>query len=163
MATTFHIIAAHVPLQGIHVLVVDDDESAREVLRTVLEAEGASVVTAASAVEALHELDDAVPDVLLTDIGMPVTDGFTLIESIRSRSAQRGGAVPAVALTGYMAAEDRARARRAGFHAYLIKPVDPGELVDVVRSLASTHEIDRPDHRTSVPASATPLDSASAH
>jgi CheY-like chemotaxis protein len=133
-----HLVAVKVPLKDLRVLVVDDNEEAREVLKAVLEAEGASVSTSSSAAVALDQVDQHVPDVMLVDIGMPVVNGFQLVELLRSRPADRGGEVPVAALTGYMSGEDRERAVAAGFQAYLVKPVDPSELIDTVRSLAKS-------------------------
>lgn len=130
--------AARLPLYACRVLVVDDEPAARDVLRTVLEAEGAEVETAESAAAALSLLEHSQPDAMLVDIAMPVVDGFTLVEQLRLRPADRGGQVPVAALTGYVSAEDRERANRAGFQAYLLKPVDPVELIQTVKSLADT-------------------------
>lgn len=136
--------AARLPLYACRVLVVDDEPAARDVLRAVLEAEGAEVETAESAAAALSMLEQSPPDVMLVDISMPVVDGFTLVEQLRIRPASRGGQVPVAALTGYVSAEDQERARRAGFQTYLLKPVDPLELIHAVKSLA--------DAKTCVPA-----------
>jgi CheY-like chemotaxis protein len=131
-----HIVASRLPLTGISVLVVDDNDDAREILRAVLEAEGALIATAASAAEAFDYLDHAIPNMMLVDISMPVVNGFELLELLRLRPFERGGRVPAAALTGYISGEDRARANAAGFAAYLVKPVDPHELIAVVKSLS---------------------------
>jgi CheY-like chemotaxis protein len=143
--------AARLPLEGYHVLVVDDDDAAREVLQTVLEAEGADVVTANSAAVALKEIERTRPDIMFADIGMPVVDGFTMVEQLRQRPADRGGETPVAALTGYISHEDRARAKRAGFQAYLLKPVDPTELIDTVRALAGGKECTPAPDQTEVP------------
>ena len=135
-----HLVAAKVPLKDLRVLVVDDSEDACEALKAVLEAEGASVSTSGSAAAALDHVDQHLPHVMLVDIGMPVVNGFELVELLRSRRADRGGEVPVAALTGYMSSEDRERAVAAGFQAYLVKPVDPSELIDTVRSLARLPE-----------------------
>ena len=123
------------PLDGLHVLVVDDNEDTRDVLQAVLEIDGATVSTAPSSDAALIALDAEPPDVMLIDIGMPIMNGFDLVRLIRRRPADSGGRVPAVALTGYISAEDRASAVEAGFQAYLTKPVDERALVDAVRLL----------------------------
>jgi CheY-like chemotaxis protein len=130
-----HIVAARLPLTGISVLVVDDNDDAREVLRAVLEADGALVATSASSAEAFEYLDHALPSMMLIDISMPRVNGFELLELLRHRPKERGGCVPAAALTGYISSEDRARAKAAGFAAYLIKPVNAPELIKVVREL----------------------------
>jgi CheY-like chemotaxis protein len=136
-------IASRPALAGVRVLVVDDNEDARAALQAVLEAEGAFVATASSSDAALTRLNQTLPDVMLVDISMPIVNGFELVEQLRRRPAARGGRVPAAALTGYISAEDRARALGAGFQAYLTKPVDPTDLIDIVRSLARERQADR--------------------
>jgi len=131
-----HIVAAQLPLQGLRILAVDDDEPAREALKALLESEGAIVTTTGSPVDALRLAAEWHPDVMLVDLGMPIVDGFSLVESLRLLPADRGGSVPVAAVTGYTSAEDVAHARRAGFQAYLNKPVDPGELIEVIKILA---------------------------
>ena len=128
------VVAARLPLEGLRLLVVDDEEPAREVLRAVLEAEGASVFAASSADEAWRRIDEWRPDAMLVDIGMPVVNGFTFVEQLRTRS-DVGETIPVAALTGYVSEEDRARALRVGFQAYLVKPVDPAELIHTIKSL----------------------------
>ena len=133
--------SVNLTLKGIRVLIVDDEDAAREVLRWVLEAEGAVVSSANSGGAALAELDRQIPDVMLVDISMPILNGFTLVEQLRRRPAERGRDVPIAALTGYISSEDREKADRLGFQAYLVKPVEPGELVKTVRLLAGAqHE-----------------------
>ncbi|PTX93298.1 hypothetical protein DB345_16930 [Spartobacteria bacterium LR76] len=123
-------------LLGTRVLVVDDDGDARELLRSILAQCGASVRTAGSASEALSQMDSRVPDVLVSDIGMPGQDGYGLIREVRMRPREKGGHVPALALTAFARSDDRRRAISAGFHMHLAKPVEPAELVTVVASLA---------------------------
>ena len=118
-------------------LVVDDDRPAREVLQAVLEAAGAVVSTAGSGAAAWAEIDRSRPDVMIVDLSMPVVDGFTFVEQLRLRPAATGGLVPVAALTGYLSAEDRAHATRAGFQAYLVKPVEPTDLIETVTRLAN--------------------------
>jgi PAS domain S-box-containing protein len=123
-------------LRGIRILVVDDEDDARQVIAFVLRKYGADVETAASASEALAALKDRSPDVLLSDIGMPGEDGYSLIGKLREMPADRGGRVPAAALTAFARVEDRERSLRAGFQAHLAKPVDPAELATLVGRLA---------------------------
>jgi signal transduction histidine kinase len=123
-------------LRGVRVLAVDDDFEVRDLLSAVLGGAGAQVRLATSAEEALRELEASPPDVLLSDLAMPGTDGYELIRRVRSLPAASGGRVPAVALTAYARAEDRRRTLLAGFHMHLAKPVDPDELIVVVASLA---------------------------
>jgi PAS domain S-box-containing protein len=120
-------------LSGVRVLAVDDDPEAREVVRRVLQSFGAEVDTAASADQALAMIESSVPDVLVCDISMPHKDGYALIEAVRGLA--RGGEVPAVALTAFARAEDRARALRAGFQEHLSKPVDAAALAGAVAAL----------------------------
>ncbi|MFP2900977.1 PAS domain S-box protein [Corallococcus sp. 4LFB] len=123
-------------LGGVKVLVVDDEEDARELLRTLLEDSGAHVATAGSAAEGLQVLQVEHPDVLVSDIGMPGTDGYGFIEQVRALPDERGGRTPAVAITAYARSEDRTRVLRAGFQSHVPKPVEPGELLAVLASLA---------------------------
>jgi PAS domain S-box-containing protein len=122
-------------LQGVKVLVVDDEPDTLELLRIVLELSGALVVTANSAAKALERLEETDPDVLLSDIGMPDKDGFDLIREVRSLPPERGGRVPAVALTAYTRAEDRTTTLAAGFDMHIPKPVQPADVVAAVANL----------------------------
>jgi PAS domain S-box-containing protein len=123
-------------LLGVRVLVVDDDPDALRMVREILEAAGAQVVSAATAAEALGCLSTALPDVLVADLGLPRMDGFALIAEIRQGPNPGWRDLPAAALTAYARSEDRARALRSGFHVHLSKPIDPGELMATVASLA---------------------------
>jgi PAS domain S-box-containing protein len=125
-------------LAKLRILVVDDDEDAREIVRAILEECGSIVRTAASVAAAIDAFATETPDVLLTDIGMPVEDGYELIRRVRELPASKGGKIPAVALTAYARAEDRRRALNEGFMMHLPKPVDPAELVAVVANLVSS-------------------------
>jgi CheY-like chemotaxis protein len=120
------------------VLIVEDEEDARTLLETGLRQYGASVITAASAAEALDVLDRAAPHVLLSDIGMPHEDGYSLIRRIRARPSAEGGAIPAVAITAYASAHDRDMATSAGYQAHVAKPFDPYEVALLVARLTST-------------------------
>jgi signal transduction histidine kinase len=123
-------------LDGLHLLVVDDDEDSRQLLSLVLEEKGASVTTAQSAEEALGKIEEDRPDVLLSDIGMPGVDGYALIGRIRSELSDRCSRTPAIALTAYARPEDGERAISAGFQAHLAKPIDALELTALIASLA---------------------------
>ena len=129
-------------LSDVHVLVVDDEEDARLLLQTVLEQLGARVTLASSAAEALAAMAKEVPDVLVSDIGMPTQDGYDLIREVRKLPPEAGGNVPATALTAYARAEDRRQTIDAGFTMHVSKPVDPAELVAVLSSL--TRKTPRP-------------------
>jgi PAS domain S-box-containing protein len=122
-------------LDGLRVLIVDDDRDTLEMLQFILQGQGATVMTASSTAEAMRSLDTCPPDVLVSDIAMPEQDGYALIAQVRSRSRETGGEVPAIALTAYARSEDRVRALTAGFQTYVVKPVEPGEFVAVIASL----------------------------
>ncbi len=126
-------------LSGVRVLVVDDEEDARGLLRTVLEKSGAEVVAAAGVGEALAAIEREPPDVLISDIGMPGEDGYALIRRVRTLDPARGGSVPAAAVSAYAGEDNRRQALNAGFQLHVAKPVDPEELVSVVRRLAGTN------------------------
>jgi PAS domain S-box-containing protein len=122
-------------LDGLKVLVVDDETDTRELLKAGLGRCGAEVTAAASAAEALDAISAGVPDLLISDIGMPEVDGYELIRRIRQLPAESGGKVPAIALTAYARTEDRMQALRAGYHMHVPKPVELAELVAVAASL----------------------------
>ena len=124
-------------LDGLRVLVVDDEQDARDVIGEILRRGGADVTTAATAQEGLQLLGRLRPDVLVSDIAMPDEDGYAFIRCIRQLSPEDGGATPSIALTAYARDEDRARAMAAGFQAHLAKPVEPGDLVAAVAGLAA--------------------------
>jgi signal transduction histidine kinase/ActR/RegA family two-component response regulator len=127
-------------LRGLRVLVVDDEQEAREMLTMVLSQCQAEVTTAASAREALEILPSLRPDVLVSDIGMPGEDGYALIRQVRALPPEQGGGVPAVALTAFARSEDRTRALVSGFQMHIPKPVDPGELAAVMENLAAWNQ-----------------------
>jgi PAS domain S-box-containing protein len=122
-------------LEGVTVLVVDDDPDALRLVGEILEAAGAWVTTASSALEALGAIDRRHFQVLVADIGMPRMDGFELVSRIRRHTDPRVRDIPAAALTAYARSEDRAKALRSGFNIHLAKPIDPGELMAVVAAL----------------------------
>jgi CheY-like chemotaxis protein len=123
-------------LNGVRVLIVDDEVDSRELLVAALEECEAQVFAVASASEALKAVSQFQPDVLVSDIGMPLEDGYSLICKVRQLSAEQGGEIPAIALTAYARAEDRMKAIASGFQMHIPKPVEPAELVTVVASLA---------------------------
>jgi PAS domain S-box-containing protein len=122
-------------LDGLRVLVVDDEPDTLELLKAGLGHCGAEVVTARSAGEALEVMVTAVPGVLISDIGMPDEDGYGLIRRVRALPVESGGRVPAIALTAYARVEDRMQALKAGYQMHVPKPVELAELVAVVASL----------------------------
>ena len=129
------------PLEGLRVLVVDDEADAREVFQIGLQQAGAAVTVAASVAEAMLAFDAAPPDVLLSDIGMPGEDGYGLIRRVRQLGDAGGGAVPAVALTAFARADDRSRAVGAGFDLHVSKPVEPSKLAGLVAELVERKRV----------------------
>ena len=125
------------PLDGVRVLLVDDDAMVRDVIDRLLVEFGGRVVAVAGVAEALDALPRARPHVLVSDIDMPGENGYALIRTMRALPPDLGGRTPAVCLTGRDAAENEAHALRAGFQHYLTKPVDAWRLVAVVATLAS--------------------------
>jgi signal transduction histidine kinase len=130
--------AAGVRLDGVRLLVVDDDDDSRDLITCILEEWGASVTGASSAGEAMRLLQQSRPDVLVSDIGMPDVDGYALMRQVRGMPAERGGGVPAIALTAYASESDGARVRAAGFQAHVTKPIDPDALTAAVAGLVGT-------------------------
>jgi len=122
-------------LRDVRILVVDDQEDARDLLRTMLSQYGALVTTADSARAALEEIDQRPPDVVLSDVGMPREDGYDLIRQLRLRPSHRGGRIPAIAVTAYASVADRAAALESGFQAHIAKPFDPAQLARTVASV----------------------------
>lgn len=131
-------------LDGLRVLIVDDEDDTLEMLVAVLSQCGAEVKPASSAAEALETLQEWKPDVLVSDIGMPGEDGYTLISKVRALETEQGRQVSAVALTAHARTEDRMRALSSGFQMHLPKPVEPAELVVVIASLTRRKNIKTP-------------------
>jgi CheY-like chemotaxis protein len=123
------------PRAGLTVLLVDDEEDARDALRLILQQNGMLVTTAASAREAYELVERLQPDILLSDIAMPGEDGLSLIRRVRMLPFDRGGLVPAIALSAYAGAEDRRKALLAGFQRHIPKPVDPAHLLAAISAL----------------------------
>ena len=123
-------------LAGVKVLVVDDEADARALVKRLLEDRQASVRTAGSATEAMELFRSERPDVLVSDIGMPEEDGYSLIRRVRALGPEHGGNTPAIALTAYARSEDRLKIIMAGFQIHVAKPVDAVELLALVASLA---------------------------
>ncbi|MGH7403204.1 MAG: PAS domain S-box protein [Candidatus Rokuibacteriota bacterium] len=123
-------------LDGVRVLVVDDEADARDLMRAVLAQSGAQVTVAATARGALEALGRAPFDVLVSDIAMPEDDGYALIRAVRALDGERGGRIPALALTAYARIEDRAEAIAAGYQQHAAKPIEPAELAAAVAALA---------------------------
>jgi PAS domain S-box-containing protein len=128
-------------LRGARVLVVDDDHDTREILAVMLMRYGTDIRSAGSAAEAIEIFKQWRPDVLVSDIGMPVEDGYALIGKIRALTSEEGGDIPAIALTAFAAAQDRERTFEAGFQKHLSKPVEPVQLAkEVARILGRSEE-----------------------
>jgi len=119
-------------LEGIKVLVVDDEADARDLLDFILQKAGATVELAASTGEALELLHISRPTILVADIGMPGEDGYELMRRVRALSEQELAQLPAMALTAYARAEERAQAFSAGFQSHMTKPVEPAELIAMI-------------------------------
>ena len=122
-------------LYGLKILVVDDDLDTRALIDWVLRRAGAEVVQAGSAREALDALDKDRFHLLISDIAMPGQDGYALLKKVRALPPERGGRIPAVALTAHSLVQDRLQSLRAGFQSHVPKPVVPEELVEVVASV----------------------------
>jgi len=136
VAAPAHCAAPH-DLAGLQVLVVDDEDDGRELIRRILHDCHADVLTAATAAEALALLEHARPHLLISDLGMSEVDGYGLLERVRALGPAHGGDVPAIALTAFARTEDRVKALSSGFLAHISKPVEPGELIEKVASLSS--------------------------
>ena len=122
-------------LYGLKILVVDDDVDTRELIEWVLKRVGAEATSVGSAREALEVLEREKPHVLVSDIAMPEEDGYELLKKIRALPPERGGRIPAIALTAHSLVQDRLQSLRAGFQNHVPKPVVPEELVEVVASI----------------------------
>jgi PAS domain S-box-containing protein len=133
-------------LKDVSVLVVDDDDDTREAMAIGLGRHGARVATASSASEALNAIARERPQALVADIGMAGEDGYALLQKVRALPSERGGATPAIALTGYASQRDRADALRAGFQMHVSKPVTPAELAAALASLLAPAWAGAPSH-----------------
>ncbi len=122
-------------LSGMRVLVIDDDRDARELIHKVLAQHQAEIITAANAMEGLSILQSQMPDVVISDIGMPEKDGYQFIREVRRLPAIHGGETPAIALSAFAHSEDRTRAMMAGYQVHLSKPVESNELIASIDSL----------------------------
>ncbi|MDZ8262818.1 ATP-binding protein [Nostoc sp. ChiQUE01b] len=126
------------PLNGIRILVVDDDTDSRDFVAFVLEQDGAFVMAVSSADEALKTLAEVKPDVLVSDISMPDMDGYMLIHEVRTRTSEQGGQIPAIALTAFARNNDYEKALKAGFQMHLSKPLNPEKLIAAIVKLMET-------------------------
>jgi circadian clock protein KaiC len=128
--------ASRRPLDGVNVLLVEDFADSREIVTAILEHAGAVVTAAADSSDAMAALDRAAPDLIVADIGLPDEDGFDLMRKVRARQGPEGQ-VPAVALTAWGLARDRARAKDVGYQAHLVKPIEPSTLISVLEALVA--------------------------
>jgi PAS domain S-box-containing protein len=122
-------------LSGKRLLVVEDEESTREFIKFALEQSGAEVIDVESALEAMEKIKEMRIDLIVSDLGMPVVNGYQLIEMIRELPEDKGGTVPAIALTAYARTEDKVNVLRAGYQMHLSKPVEPSELITTIVKL----------------------------
>src|SRR2546421_9915736 len=128
-------IANDIMLNGLRIMVVDDEDETRELLKLMLSSHGAEVLAASSGTEALAQIDECQPGIIVSDMGMPGMDGYMFMKRERALNSEQRS-VPAIALTAYARAEDRLRALAAGFQMHVPKPVEASELVMVIASLA---------------------------
>jgi CheY-like chemotaxis protein len=122
-------------LDGVHVLLVEDDDDSRKLLSTMLKRYGARVTSTKSAAEALNVFSDDVPDVLISDIGMPDEDGYEFIQKLRALPPEKGGQTPAIALTGYASRKDKERALTAGYQQHIAKPIEQADMIAAIAAL----------------------------
>jgi CheY-like chemotaxis protein len=122
-------------LRDRRILVVDDDRDTREMLRFILKQEGGEVIAVSSVPEAVESYKSSLPDVVVTDIGMPENNGYALITLIREHDVEVGRTTPVIALTAFTSPADEKTALAAGFQKYMSKPFDPGELIESIRTL----------------------------
>ncbi len=149
LATNSYVVEIDRNLEGLVVLVVEDDQDTRDVIGILLEKAGASVTTMDSSAKALAALERMRPHILIIDIGLPDEDGYALIRKARALLNERGEKIPAVALTAYSREEDQKRAMSAGFEIHITKPPEPTELIDVVARLTGPTKGDRKSNSTS--------------
>src|SRR6201991_1007136 len=124
-----------VRLDGVHVLLVEDDDDSRKLLGTMLKRYGARVTSTKSAAEALGVFEGELPDLLISDIGMPDQDGYEFIQKLRALPEDKGGQTPAIALTGYASRKDRERALAAGYQQHIAKPIEQTEMITAIAAL----------------------------
>jgi len=134
-AETRHQVGWDIDLSGVRILVIDDEADSRELMRRLLSQFNANIESASSVDAALDAIKRSLPDVILSDIGMPGKDGYELMRELRKLPESMGGRIPAIAVTAFARPEDRKRALLAGFQAHIAKPIDPTELAIVMANL----------------------------
>jgi CheY-like chemotaxis protein/anti-sigma regulatory factor (Ser/Thr protein kinase) len=122
-------------LENVHVLLVEDDADSREMLEVFFKQFDMKVTAVESADKALKAVKEFQPDILISDVGLPGEDGYKLIRNIRELAPEKGGQIPAVALTGYASLQDRSLAIEAGYQEHLAKPVDIDKLIELVKNM----------------------------
>jgi len=127
-------------LSGLSILVVEDDNDTRDLLKTLLQNDGGVVTAAACVKDALSAYDQARPDVIVADIGMPEYNGYNLIGRVRARDREKGKVTPAIALTAYVTSSDRDTVLSAGFQVHMPKPFEPEKLISVIADLATKYK-----------------------
>ena len=127
-------------------LVIDDELDARELIRRILAQQEASVITTAGAVDGLELLKTERPDIVISDISMPEKNGYQFIAEVRNLSAEEGGTTPAIALTAFAHAEDKAKVMSAGYQKHLPKPVDSVALITAINNLAGSKKAGQYQH-----------------
>lgn len=125
-------------LAGVRVLIVDDEPDIRDLITFILEDYDVAVTAVSSAQEALETLSLSLPDILISDIGMPEVDGYMLMRQLRQQPPQQGGNLPAIALTAYAGEINQQQAINAGFQLHISKPVDPDALIEAISSLLNS-------------------------
>ena len=129
-------------LDGLTILVVEDDEDTRELLKVLLETQGGAVTVTGSVQEALSHYDQVRPHVIVADIGMPDYNGYALIAAVRKQDTPAIRSTPVIALTAYSTPADRDTALISGFNEYLSKPFEPAELIEAIKRLYDKHRVD---------------------
>ncbi len=132
------------PLNGLNILIVEDDPDSREVLQLFLEQSGADILSAESALEAMTLLSEAklnggLPDIILSDLAMPDEDGYSLISRIRKLPSENGGSIPALALSAFASNDNKQKAFEAGFQKYHTKPFEPDGIIEDIKELVKLH------------------------
>ncbi|MBD2569116.1 response regulator [Anabaena lutea] len=127
-------------LDNLKLLIVDDDSDTREILTLLFELEGAEIISAGSAHEAIEIISNFKPDILISDISLPDEDGYWLLRKVKNLEALKGRWVPAIAMTGWASAADQEYSLKAGFQKHLCKPINLDELLFAVASLVNLNQ-----------------------
>jgi CheY-like chemotaxis protein len=144
LVQTTQVIERELDLTGVRVLAVDDEPDTRKLLTVLLSQYGAEVLTVASVAETLANMESFQPDLLVSDIGMPDVDGYSLIQQVRALPAQKGGKIPVIALTAYASEANLQRTLSNGYQQHITKPFDPEDLIQSIATLIQLHRL-QPD------------------